>query len=84
MVKIEIITEVPYGPLPYGPLPEEYRKISLPIDVQRKEGCTWIVHGEKCKKKWVNDYTYYCEEHKDIPDSKRFIHETVTTCRKRK
>ena len=75
MVKIEITTEVPYGYVAYG---------ALPIDLQRKAGCTWIVNGEQCKKKWVNDYTYYCEEHKDIPDSKRVIHDPLTTCRKRK
>lgn len=79
MVKIEIIHDISYGVLP-----EEYRKISLSIDQRRKEGCQWIVHGEKCKKKWVNHFTYYCEEHKDIPDNKRVIYETVETCRKRK
>ncbi len=72
------------GYLPYGNLPECYKGISLPIDSVRKDGCTWIINGEKCRKKWVNHYTYYCEEHKDISDSKRVIHEPLTTCRKRK
>jgi len=67
-----------------GYLPECYKGVSLPIDSVRKDGCTWIINGEKCRKKWVNHYTYYCEEHKDILDNKRIIHEPLTTCRKRK
>ena len=68
----------------YGVLPEQYRRVSFPIDVQRKAGCGWIVNGEKCKKKWVNEFTPYCQEHRDIPDIKRVIHDPLTTCRKRK
>lgn len=67
----------------YGPLPEKYRRVSFPTDTQRKAGCGWIVNGEKCKKKWVNSFTPYCQEHRDIPDNKRVIYETVETCRKR-
>lgn len=78
-MRIEIIHDISYGVLP-----EEYKNISLPADVYRKAGCTWIVNGEQCKKKCVNHFTYYCEEHKDIPDMKRVIYEPVTTCRKRK
>jgi hypothetical protein len=92
MLKIELfyVSRIPerkmdrVHTISHGVLLEQYRGVSFPIDVQRKAGCTWIVNGEQCKKKWVNDYTYYCEEHKDIPDSKRIIHEPLTTCRKRK
>lgn len=69
----------------YGNLPERYKTVRIPAEIAiKKEGCSWRINGEKCGKKCINLFTYYCQEHRDIPDIKRIIHEPVTTCRKRK
>ena len=73
----------PEGYPPYGILSDYYKRISVSIEPIRKAGCTWIINGEKCRKPCV-PMILYCEEHKDISDSKRVIHEPLTTCRKRK
>lgn len=52
-------------------------------DIIRKNGCQWLVNGAACKKE-CGPFIQYCEEHKDIPDIKRVIHEPITICRKRK
>ena len=70
---------------PYGNLPEKYKNVRIPAKIAiQKEGCSWRINGEKCGKKCINLFTYYCQEHKDIPDIKRIIHEPLTICRKRK
>lgn len=73
----------PEGYPPYGNLSEYYKCTPVSIEKRRKEGCTWIINGEHCKKPCL-PFILYCEEHKDIPDIKRVIHEPTTTCRKRK
>jgi len=49
-----------------------------------KEGCQWLIdgNGKKCKKKCVSR-TYYCKDHKEIPDIPRNKKLTESTCRKR-
>ena len=84
---IEVIDGVfvryPKGYPPYGNLSDEYKNISMSIEPMRQFGCTWLINGETCKKPCV-PFILYCEEHKDISDNKRVIHEPLTTCRKRK
>ena len=73
----------PIGYPPYGCLSDYYKNMRITAEFHRKEGCQWLINGEKCKKKWANAFIYYCEEHKDIPDIKRVIDDPLTTCRKR-
>ena len=73
----------PEGYPPYGVLSDYYKSISVSAEPMRKEGCIWFINGEKCKKICA-PFIFYCEEHKDILDNKRIIHEPLTTCRKRK
>ena len=76
--------EHPIGYPPYGCLSDYYKTLRITAEYHRKDGCEWIINGTKCKKKWAKSFIYYCEEHKDIPDIKRVIHDPLTKCRKRK
>jgi len=78
-----VLVTYPEGYLPYGNLSESYKGIAFSIELFQKEGCIWRINGEKCKKPCA-PFILYCQEHKDIPDIKRVIHEPLTTCRKRK
>ena len=66
----------------YGVLPDHLKHISLPIDGLRKEGCDWYTNGVRCGIPWSSSCIYYCDEHKNIPDMKRY--EPLTVCRKRR
>jgi len=66
----------------YGILPDHLRSVSLPIEHMKHIGCDWRINGIRCGKKWSSSCVYYCEDHKDISDIKRY--EPITTCRKRK
>jgi hypothetical protein len=78
-----ILVRYPEGYPPYGNLSDEYKNISVSIEPIRKLGCTWRINGEQCKKP-CDPFILYCQEHKNISDIKRVIHEPLTTCRKRK
>ena len=68
----------------YGrPSTDNYKHVSKSVEPHRKQGCVWMVNGEKCKKKCV-PFIFYCEEHKNITNVDRVIHDPLTVCRKRR
>lgn len=69
---------------PYGRLSSNnHIHVSISSEPQRKQGCVWLINGEKCKKECV-PFIFYCEEHKNITNVARVIHDPLTICRKRK
>jgi len=69
---------------PYGrPSSNNNIHVSISAEPERKQGCIWLINGEKCKKECVPSI-FYCQDHKDIPDITRVIHDPLTTCIKRK
>jgi hypothetical protein len=69
---------------PYGrPSSNNIIHVSISAEPERKQGCIWLINGEKCKKECVPSI-FYCQDHKDIPDITRVIHDPLTTCIKRK
>jgi hypothetical protein len=69
---------------PYGrPSSNNIIHVSISAEPERKQGCIWLINGEKCKKECV-PLIFYCQDHKDIPDITRVIHDPLTTCIKRK
>jgi len=69
---------------PYGrPSSNDHVHVSISAEPERKQGCIWLINGEKCKKECVPSI-FYCQDHKDIPDITRVIHDPLTTCIKRK
>ena len=84
---IEVVEDTafayPEGYPPYGALSDYYKVTPVSVESIRKQGCIWRINGKKCKKPCAS-FIFYCQEHRDISDSKRVIHEPLTTCRKRK
>ena len=69
---------------PYGhPSLNNIIHVSISAEPERKQGCIWLINGEKCKKECV-PLIFYCQDHRDIPDITRVIHDPLTTCIKRK
>jgi hypothetical protein len=69
---------------PYGqPSSNNIIHVSISAEPERKQGCIWLINGEKCKKECV-PFIFYCQDHKDIPHIPRVIHDPLTTCIKRK
>jgi len=69
---------------PYGrPSSNNIIHVSISAEPERKQGCIWLINGEKCKKECVPSI-FYCQDHKDIPNIPRVIHDPLTMCIKRK
>ena len=68
----------------YGrPISNDHVRVYTSVELRRKQGCVWLINGEKCKKECV-PFIFYCEEHKNITNVDRVIHDPLTICRKRK
>lgn len=82
---IELYDEtIYYDRIPaYGNIPTHLKSISFGVENERKKGCMWRINGERCGKPCL-PIIFYCNDHKEIPDIKRDIHEPITTCTKRK